>query len=63
MNWSDLAAAFALYLVIEGALPFLSPSGWRRSLAMLGQLQDGQLRFIGLGAMVAGLVMLFLVRG
>ena len=25
MNWNDLWAAFALYLVLEGVLPFLNP--------------------------------------
>ena len=27
MNWSDLFAAVALYLILEGILPFLSPQG------------------------------------
>jgi uncharacterized protein YjeT (DUF2065 family) len=30
MHWADLFAALALYLVIEGLLPFVSPSSWRR---------------------------------
>ncbi len=28
---------FALYLVFEGMLPFLSPEGWRRSMSMIGR--------------------------
>lgn len=63
MNWNDLLAAFALYLVIEGMLPFLSPGGWRRSLAMLAGLSDQGLRLFGLGSMVLGLVLLAAVRG
>jgi uncharacterized protein YjeT (DUF2065 family) len=63
MNWSDLFAAFALYLVIEGLLPFVSPDGWRKSLAMISQMQDGQLRFFGLGSIMVGLVLLLFVRG
>jgi len=63
MAWADLLAAFALYLVIEGLLPFISPGGWRRSLGMLAQLSDAQLRSFGLGVVVAGLVLLVLVRG
>ena len=62
MYWSDLLAAFALYLVLEGVLPFLSPAGWRRSLLMLSLFKDGQLRFFGFAAIVAGLVLLLLVR-
>jgi len=30
MNWSDLLGAFALYLVLEGILPFVSPQAMKR---------------------------------
>lgn len=62
MKWNDLFAAFALYLVIEGLLPFASPASWRKSLAMISQLGDGQLRVFGLTVIVAGLVLLLVVR-
>jgi uncharacterized protein YjeT (DUF2065 family) len=63
MIWSDLFAAFALYLVFEGLMPFVSPANWRKSLLMVLQLQDGQLRMIGLASIVAGLVLLLVIRG
>lgn len=63
MHWSDLLAAFALYLVLEGLLPFVSPGNWRRSLLMLAQFKDGQLRFFGLASIVAGLGLLLFIRG
>jgi uncharacterized protein YjeT (DUF2065 family) len=63
MNWSDLLAAIALYLVLEGLLPFFNPEAWRKSLAMIGQLQNGQLRFVGLASIFAGLLLLGWVRG
>jgi uncharacterized protein YjeT (DUF2065 family) len=62
MQWNDLFAALALYLVIEGLLPFASPAGWRRSLATISQLSNGQLRAFGLAAILAGLLLLVLVR-
>ncbi|MGI9309767.1 MAG: DUF2065 domain-containing protein [Gammaproteobacteria bacterium] len=62
MNWSDLLAAFALYLVIEGLLPFANPGGWRRSLALISQLSDAQLRVFGVISIGLGLVLLVLVR-
>ena len=62
MDWSDLLAAFSLYLVLEGLLPFVSPASWRKSLAMLAQLDDGQLRFFGLTIIVIGLILLLFVR-
>ncbi len=63
MIWSDLLAAFALYLVIEGLLPFSSPNGWRRSLALISQLNDMQLRAFAAGSIAVGLLLLYLVRG
>jgi uncharacterized protein len=63
MDWKDLGAAFALYLVLEGILPFLNPGGAKRTLAMLSQMEERALRRIGLGSMIAGCVVLLLVRG
>lgn len=63
MAWGDLLAAIALYLVIEGLLPFASPHRWRRSLELLGRLDDRQLRAFGMALIVAGLALLVVVRG
>ena len=53
-----LLGALALMLVLEGLLPFLSPSAWRRMFERAIQLSDGQLRFIGLSSMLVGLLLL-----
>ena len=63
MQWSDLFAALALYLVIEGLLPFVNPAGWRRNLALLSRLSDSQLRLFGLIIVASGLALLLAVRG
>lgn len=63
MDWNDLWAAFALYLVLEGIIPFLNPGGARRAFVALSQMEDRALRLIGLGSMIAGCVVLYLVRG
>jgi len=52
----------ALMLVIEGIVPFLFPAQWRDTFRRLVQLSDGQLRFIGMTSMLAGLLLLFLVK-
>lgn len=62
MAWADLFAGFAIYLILEGLLPFASPQGWRRGLAAMARLNDAQLRGFGLAIVVAGLVLLFVVR-
>ncbi|MFT5445854.1 MAG: hypothetical protein ACI9DC_001015 [Gammaproteobacteria bacterium] len=60
--WQDLLAALALVLIIEGMLPFLNPTGFRRTMQMLSQLDDSKLRFAGLTAMIVGCLLLYVVR-
>jgi hypothetical protein len=62
MEWHDLWAAFALYLVLEGLMPFANPGGMRRTLALLSQLDDRTLRIGGLLSMIAGALLLYYVR-
>ena len=56
-----LLAALALMLVLEGLLPFLSPTLWRQVFTRMLAMKDGQIRFIGLSSMLAGLVILYVV--
>ena len=62
MRWADLFAALALYLVLEGVLPFLNPQAMKRVLATMATLSDRQLRLWGLASMAAGVLLLYLVR-
>jgi len=62
LAWADLLAGFAFYLILEGLLPFVSPNNWRRGLAAMAELNDGQLRGFGLAIVMIGLVLLFIVR-
>ena len=62
MDWNDLLTAFALYLVLEGVLPFLVPQGWRESILQLAKMNDRQLRIIGFISMCAGAILLAFVR-
>ena len=48
----------ALMLVLAGLLPFLSPARWRRVFEQAQRLTDGQLRFLGLASILAGLLLL-----
>lgn len=58
---NSLIAAVGLMLVLEGALPFLAPSAWRQTFRRMTEFSDGQLRFVGLGSMAVGLVLLLLL--
>ena len=50
-------------LIIEGMLPFVSPSKYREMVTEIARLGDNQIRNIGLIVMAAGLILLFVVRG
>jgi uncharacterized protein YjeT (DUF2065 family) len=66
IGWSELArylgGAFALYLVLEGVVPFLNPSAAQRWMAKLAQTETKLLRWGGLISMVAGLALLWMAR-
>ena len=49
-------------LVMEGVLPFIAPAAWREAFIRMTQFNDGQLRFMGLTSMLAGLLILWLTR-
>ena len=56
--WDVLLGAFALMLILEGLLPFISPPLWRGVFERALKLSDGQIRFLGIASMLAGLLML-----
>ena len=61
--WRDLASAFALYLVLEGLLPFLSPGLAQRAFRAMAEAGGGQVRVVGLVSMLAGCALLYMIRG
>jgi len=60
--WTDLWAALALVLVLEGILPFLNPAAVRRMLESVSRVDDRSMRISGLVSMIAGLLLLYMVR-
>ena len=63
MNGIEILTAVALLLVIEGMLPFVGPGKYKQFVAQIARLSDNYLRLVGLMSMIAGLTLLFLVRG
>lgn len=61
MSSDSLWLALGLVLVMEGLLPFASPAQWRQLFARLMALTDGQIRFIGLLSMLAGIGLLLVL--
>lgn len=60
--WQDILTAFALYLIIEGMIPFVGPDFFRKTVAKMAELDDIHLRATGLTIMATGLIMLFVIR-
>jgi uncharacterized protein YjeT (DUF2065 family) len=59
---TTLLLALALMLILEGLLPFLSPRLWRETFRRIVQMSDGQIRFVGLTSLAAGLLLLLWAR-
>lgn len=59
---NSLLAAFGLVLMLEGVLPLLAPRLWRETFRKLFELRDGQLRFMGLLSLLAGLGIVLIAR-
>jgi uncharacterized protein YjeT (DUF2065 family) len=52
---TELLTALALVLVIEGLMPLISPQRWRDVFKRVLEMNDGQIRFIGLASIAVGL--------
>lgn len=59
---SDLFAALALAIVIEGLLYAAFPDQMKRMIAQMLELPSGQLRVAALGVAAVGLTLLAIVR-
>jgi uncharacterized protein YjeT (DUF2065 family) len=59
MDIDQVLLALGWVLVIEGLLPFLAPTRWRRMMSEILAHQDGQIRFYGLICIVLGSILLF----
>ncbi len=60
--WRDIGVAIALLLVIEGIMPFLNPRGVKSALKLLIEMEDRNIRTLGLVLMVAGVILLYVIN-
>lgn len=58
----SLWLASALLLIMEGIMPFLSPSAFRETLLKMADLSDRTLRMIGFFSMIVGVILLYWVN-
>ena len=62
MDWQLILTALALALVIEGLIPFAIPGRYRKMVDELARLGNNQIRVMGMVVVLAGLLLLFLIR-
>jgi uncharacterized protein YjeT (DUF2065 family) len=62
LDWTDLFAALAILFILDGVMPFISPSSMKRLLSRFASLEDREMRIAGFISMSVGLAILFLVR-
>ncbi len=66
VSWVELgrylSGAFALYLVLEGVLPFLNPAAAQKLMLRMSQMSTSQLRWGGLISMAIGVALLWMAR-
>lgn len=58
---TSLLTALGLMLLVEGLMPLIAPAVWRETFRRVLELNDGQIRFIGIFATFAGCAILLLV--
>lgn len=59
---ASLFTALGLMLVLEGLMPLLLPQSWREAFQRLMAFKDGQLRFVGLLSVLAGLILIWVTN-
>jgi uncharacterized protein YjeT (DUF2065 family) len=58
----EILTAIALVIVIEGLLPAISPTAYRKAVAQLSMLPDKSIRYTGLALMLVGVILLHIVH-
>lgn len=60
MTIEVLLTGIGIAFLLEGLMPLLAPARWRKVFSQMLELKDGQLRFIGLAAVVVGLALVLI---
>lgn len=60
--WDELLTAVVLILVVEGVLPLLNPTDFRRAVALIGRMDNLILRIGGLISMALGVALLYVLK-
>ena len=61
MIWQEILTVISILFIIEGLIPFISPSKYKNFVSSMSKLNTNNLRILGFISMIFGVLLLFLV--
>ncbi len=61
MIWQEILTVVSILFIIEGLIPFISPSKYKNFVSSMSKLNTNNLRILGFISMIFGVLLLFLV--
>ena len=58
MGFKDLFIAISLVLILEGLIPFISPSLYKRTLLQMLEISESSIRIMGLFLIILGVIII-----
>ena len=61
MIWQEILTVISILFIIEGLIPFISPSKYKNFVSSMSKLNTNNLRILGFISMIFGVLLLVLV--
>jgi len=61
MIWQEILTVVSILFIIEGLIPFISPSKYKNFVSSMSKLNTNNLRILGFISMIFGVLLLVLV--
>ena len=61
MMWQEILTVVSILFIIEGLIPFISPSKYKNFVSSMSKLNTNNLRILGFISMIFGVLLLVLV--
>ena len=61
MIWQEILTVISILFIIEGLIPFVSPSKYKNFVSSMSKLNTNNLRILGFISMIFGVLLLVLV--
>jgi|TARA_B100001765_G_scaffold197696_1_gene148541 hypothetical protein len=58
MGFKELFIAISLVLILEGLIPFISPSLYKRTLLQMLEISESSIRIMGLFLIILGVIII-----